>query len=267
MNRALNTVEPLGSIMSMFGEEGSGGRLDQHFMSNVRFQFDDDPDPYKRRKKNMKNALRVLKPKRSRWPPWGPKHNNPGQCCVTGIDLRPLGYEGYDRVLLDPQTLQPVEDGRTLITEFFQDSMTGKPTQFNALTNVVTGIPLRSSYAPGLLQIYWLYTQWSYEAEMEKQGTSSSFLRSRGIEIKPLRRKSGKQQYRPPLVDELEPFYLKCKQNEGRGVNIIETPNPESGEVDFVTIQLDLRKMRIEALQAESSIASTTTAGTGQGTV
>ena len=79
--------------MSMFGEESGEGRLDQHFMPNVRFQFDDDPDPYKRRKKNMKNALRVLKPKRSWFPPWGPKFNNPGQCCVTGIDLKPLGYE------------------------------------------------------------------------------------------------------------------------------------------------------------------------------
>ena len=33
--------------MSMFGEESGEGHLDQHFMPNVRFQFDDDPDPYK----------------------------------------------------------------------------------------------------------------------------------------------------------------------------------------------------------------------------
>lgn len=249
--------------MSMFGEESGEGRLDQHFMPNVRFQFDDDPDPYKRRKKNMENALRVLKPKRSWFPPWGPKFNNPGQCCVTGIDLKPLGYEGYNRVLLDPQTLQPVENGSTLITEFFQDHMTGNPTQFTAMTGVTTGMPLRSSYCPGLLQIYWLYSKWLYESEMEKQGTSSSFLRSRGIEIKPLRRKT-KQQFRPPLVDELEPFYLKCKQNEGKGVHITEHANPETGEVDIVTVQLDLRKMRIDALKAEPSIAPTSTADTGQ---
>lgn len=264
MNRTTHTAEPPARIMSMFGDEASEGRLDQHFMPNVRFQFDDDPDPYKRRKKNMKNALRVLKPKRSLMPPWGPKFNNPGQCCVTGIDLKPLGYDGYNRVLLDPHTLQPVDDGRTLIAEFFQDHMTGNPTQFTAMAGVTAGMPLRSSYCPGLLQIYWLYTQWSYEADMEKQGTNSSFLRSRGIEIKPLRRKSQANQFRPPLVDELEPFYLKCKQNEGRGVDIIETPNPETGEVDFVTIQLDLRKMRIDALKAQPSIATTSTEGAGQ---
>ncbi len=245
--------------MSMFGEEVSNGLEDSHFMSNVRFTFDDNPDPYKRRRINMKNALRVLKPKRSPWRLYSITHNNPGQCCVTGIDLRALGAEAYNKALLDPHTLQPVEDGRTLMTEFFLDHLTGKPVQFTAQSGVTTGLPLRSSYCPGLLQIYWLYTQWKYESDMEEQGRNSSFLRSRGIELKPLRRKEVKKRSRPLLVDEIEPFYAKVKMHEGQGIYITEYTNPDEGskhygEVDLVHITLDLRKMRCEErLNSEKS--------------
>ena len=237
--------------MSMFGDDASNGLEDSHFMSNVRFHFDDDPDPYKRRKKNMKNAFRVLKPKRSKWRLWSIVHNNPGQCCVTGIDLRALGAEAYNKALLDPHTLQPMEDGRTLMTEFFLDHLTGKPVQFAAQSGVTTGLPLRSSYCPGLLQIYWLFTQWKYETDMEEQGRNSSFLRSRGIELKPLRRKDVKKRQRPLLVDEIEPFFAKVKLHEGQGIHITEYVNPDEssehhGEVDIVHITLDLRKMRFE---------------------
>ncbi len=243
--------------MSMFGDEASSGLEDSHFMSNVRFTFDDNPDPYKRRKINMKNAYGVLKPKR-RWRIGSPVHNNAGQCCVTGIDLRALGAEAYNRALLDPHTLQPVDDGRTLMTEFFLDHLTGKPVQFAAQSGVTTGLPLRSSYCPGLLQIYWLYTQWKYETDMEEQGRNSSFLRSRGIELKPLRRKDVKKRNRPLLVDEIEPFFAKVKMHEGQGITIVEYSNPDEnsnffGEIDLVHITLDLRKMRSEELNREKT--------------
>lgn len=231
--------------MPMFGDDDEAGGLHEHFMPNVRFQFDDDPDPYKRRRKNMKRALKVLKPARSKWPPWGFKFDLNGQCSVTGADLRALGFEAYDKALLDPHTYQPLEDGRTLMSEFFQDHITGKAITFSAQSRVDSGIPLRSSYCPGLLQVYWLYTQWRYEEQMENQGRASSFLRSRGIEMKPLRRKKkAANGFRPQLVDELEPFYVKCKMHEGRGVRIAEHSDPNTGEVDYVHITLCLREMR-----------------------
>ena len=93
---------------------------------------------------------------------------------------------------------------------------------------------------------------------MEEQGRNSSFLRSRGIELKPLRRKDVKRK-RPLLVDEIEPFFAKVKMHEGQGIYISEYTNPDEssnhyGEVDIVHITLDLRKMRCEErLNSEKS--------------
>ncbi len=214
------------------------------FMPKVRFDFDDDPDPHKRMKKNMKKAHKMLKPARKKLTPWLPKYNDEGLCCVTGVDLRMLGSEAFDKPLLDPNTLQQME-GRTLLTEFFTDPITKKPRLFTAYTNVDSGVPLRSSYCPDLLQVYWLYSQWKHNAQMEVQGSSSSFLRSRRISMKPLQRKKNSE--RPQMVDELEPFFIKCKQYEGRGISINEFHNDETGEVDLVTVTMDLRTMRRQA--------------------
>tara|TARA_B100000927_G_scaffold278289_1_gene260809 strand:- start:38 stop:808 length:771 start_codon:yes stop_codon:yes gene_type:complete len=215
------------------------------FLPKVRFDFDDDPDPHKRMKKNMKKAYKMLKPARKLLMPWLPKYNDEGLCCVTGVDLRMLGAEAFDKPLLDPNTLQRMDD-RTLLTEFFKDPITKAPRLFTAYSNVDSGVPLRSSYCPDLLQVYWLYSQWKHNSQMEMQGTSSSFLRSRKITMKPMQKKNGMQN-RPKLVDELEPFFLKCKQYEGMGVQIGEYHNDETGEVDLVTITLDVRTMRRQA--------------------
>ena len=221
------------------------------FMPKVRFDFDDDPDPHKRMKKNIKKAYKMLKPARRMLTPWSPKYNEEGLCCVTGVDLRMLGSEAFDKPLLDPNTLQRMDD-RTLLTEFFTDPITKKPRLFTAYTNVDSGVPMRSSYCPDLLQVYWLYSQWKHNAQMELQGSSSSFLRSRKITMKPMQRSNGSEK-RPQMVDELEPFFIKCKQYEGQGITIGEFHNDETGEVDLVHVTMDLRKMRKQANTYASS--------------
>ena len=115
------------------------GQVQHLFLPKIpNFPFDTDPDPSKRRRKNIKRAYKVLKPTRGFPFFFLPKYNQYAQCCITGIDLRNLGPEAFSKPLLDPDTLQPLNDGRTLMTEFFVDQMSGAPR--TAMVTVPMGV-------------------------------------------------------------------------------------------------------------------------------
>ena len=220
------------------------------YYPQVNFDFDNDPDPVLRRKKNIKNAKSVVMPARKWMLPGLPKYNEYGQCCVTGVQLTGLGPDAFNKPLLDPDTLTPVEDGRTLYTEFFSD-VAGKPKSFVALMGVDYGSPLRSSYCPELLQLYWLFSQWKQREEEEHMNERSTFLwKKKRIKMVP-KQIDTTEKPTPSLVQELEPFFQKCLEHEGKGVQINQYKNNITGEVDLTTITLDLRVMRL----AENAVA------------
>ncbi len=228
------------------------------YYPQVSFDFDNDPDPELRRKKNMKAARDILKPARHWVFKWQPRWNEHGQCCVTGIQLLSLGPDAYNTRLLDPDTLRPMDDdSRTLFTEFFTDHHTGKAKAFTALWNVDSGAPLRSSYCPELLQLYWLYKEWKRMEDEEHMNERSSLLwRRKKIKMVP-KQIDNTDKETPALVDKLEPFFTICAENEGKGVQINQYKNPITGEVDITQINLDLRVMRLaENAQALSGSAS-----------
>lgn len=223
------------------------------YYPQVNFSFDNNPDPHLRRLMNIKQARDVLRPARVWWAPMIPRFNEIGQCCVTGVRLDSLGADAFNRPLLDPDTMTPIDDDRTLFSEFFVDALTGNPRAFTPLMRVDSGAPLRSSYSPELLQLYWLFTQWKEQEQLETlaEDTTSLWKRKR-IKLIPMQRNK-KEENRPALVERLAPFYEICLQNQGKGITISEYPNPQSGEVDLCHITLDLRAMR-NADTAQGSI-------------
>ena len=232
------------------------------FLPKLKFVPDKDPDPVKRRRKNIKAIRRILKPKRSFPLVFLPAYNAPGQCCVSGTNLRNLPADAYDKLLLDPDTFQPIE-GRTLVSEFFVDAITGMPTTFTARSNVTGGYPLNSSYAPDFLQMYWLLTQWITQEETERQSNNGKFFRKRGISMKvipiPVRKKQ-----KPAMLEEIEPLFEAAIKYEGKGAHVHQYRNPLSGEVDLATITLDLRVMR-ENSAVDLSVEDSTLNGGEQG--
>jgi len=224
------------------------------YYPQVNFSFDNNPDPHLRRRMNIKEARKILRPARNPMMLWLiPRWNEIGQCCVTGIRLQSLGSEAFNRPLLDPDTMTPIEDDRTLFTEFFVDALTGNPRAFTPLMNVDSGAPLRSSYSPELLQLYWLFTQWKEQEQMETLAEDSNSLwKRKRIKLVPMQRKK-KIENRPALVEQLAPFYEICLQNQDV-IKITEFTNPDTNEVDICQIHLDLRRMR-NADTAQGSIA------------
>ncbi len=216
------------------------------YYPQVNFDFDNNPDPTVRRDVNIKNARRVLMPARM----WGiplapPKYNDYGRCCVTGIQLTGLGPDAYNKPLIDPDTLSPLEDGRTLYSEFFADGASpGQAKAFVALSSVDSGYPLRSSYCPELLQLYWLFSQWKLQKEEENMNERSSFLwKRKKIKMIP-QQIDTTEKPTPSIVKEFEPFFALALKYEGKGVGISQFMNTVSGEVDLTTITLDLREFR-----------------------
>lgn len=231
------------------------------YYPQVKFDFDQDPDPARRRKKNIKKAKKLLKPTKAWWSLWPLnicRFNDSGQCCVTGIRLAALGPDAYAKPLLDPDTLKPMDSGITLSQQFFIDPVTGKNTPFTAFSNVDQGVPLRSSYCPELLQLYWLYTQWRQQQYLENQGQMSVWLwKRKKIKMVPITEKP-KKRHMPSVVKAFEPFYQLAQEHIHTGeVSIRERRNPFTEEVDYVDIGLDLRVMRyIEEKNAEAQSSS-----------
>lgn len=218
------------------------------YYPQVKFDFDQDPDPIRRRKKNIKKARKLLKPTKSWWSVWPfnfSRFNDAGQCCVTGIRLAALGPDAYTKPLLDPDTLKPLDSGATLSGHFFKDQLSGQDSHFTALSSVDSGYPLRSSYCPELLQLYWLYTQWKQQQHLDNQGQMSVWLwKRKRIKMVPITDRPKKSKQKPGLVAALEPFYQLCIENQGKGIEINEYKNPLTDETDLTTITLDLRVMR-----------------------
>ena len=237
--------------------EATYGEVPDYY-PQVKFDFDQDPDPVKRRKKNISKARKLLKPTKPWYFPFTAKFNDQGQCCVTGIRLAALGPEAYNKPLLDPDTLKPTDDERTLSNHFFVDQITGQLTGFTALSGVDSGMPLRSSYCPELLQLYWLYTQWRQEQQLDNQSQMSVWLwKKKRIKMVPIKEKVRTNGAKPELVAALEPFFQLCLDHRGRGIEIVEYKNPLTGEVDLTSINLDLRVMRYAAeIDAESAVSS-----------
>ena len=75
----------------------------------IDFQFSDHPDPVKARRKNIKRAMKTLKPVKRFTGLFGYKYNSkPFQCVVSGVDCRNMDYgdlfDQYFRDHSDPST-------------------------------------------------------------------------------------------------------------------------------------------------------------------
>jgi hypothetical protein len=225
------------------------------YYPQVNFEFDNNPDPIIRRKNNIASARKVLMPARQWGIPGYPKYNDHGVCCVTGVQLLSLGSEAYNKPLLDPDTLSPLDNGETLYSHFFSD-MAGHHSAFTAMMYVDRGAPLRSSYCPELLQLYWLYSQWKIQEQEEAVNERSSFLwKKRRIKMIP-KQIEEKERAMPTMVEELEPLMKIVEKYEGKGVTTGQYQNPLTREVDFVQIMIDLRVARANDIPASLSDAT-----------
>ena len=85
-------------MKELFGSLPQNRNMDWDSVAPViDFEFSRHADPVRARRKNIKRAVKTLKPVKRSIGFFGYKHNKPYQCVVTGVDCRNQDYGDLKR--------------------------------------------------------------------------------------------------------------------------------------------------------------------------
>jgi hypothetical protein len=216
-------------------------------IQRVNFYPSQHANPRKRRKQDIRQAYRLLKPMKRRWGSprrlWGGKYRyakNTSQCCVDGCDvdnlLRCIGNV-YDEI-------RDEETGKSLWDTYFTDPVSGQPRAFLAREGVTNGRQMSATYCPEHLHLYDLLCQWEAEEEAEHErnkGTLKDKLK-RGITtvivpISVVRKKDDT----PERLVKYEEFFKMAHKD---GIPVQHFTNKETGMNDMTVVIFDMRQFQ-----------------------
>lgn len=223
----------------------------------VNFYPSRHPDPRKARRKDIKQAYKLLQPaKRSalnplRWM-FGRKYRyakDTGTCVVDGCNCANLiQHDNLYMRICDEET------GRSLWEMYWQNPVTGQPEAFIAQDKVTSGRKLKGTYCPEHMHLYHLLVKW--EAEEDKQNEMNpSRLRDkvkRGVSIVTVPISSVKKDDpTPAMLQKYEPFFAELERDAGKtkGINVLHYANPATGQNDVTMVVFDLRIFQMELEQ------------------
>jgi len=243
------TVQQLQSAAQAQGAMQAAAEDQPHIeIPKVNFYPSRHPKPVKRRRQDIKQAYRLLKPmKRHPFSPrrwwFGGKHRyakNTGQCCVDGCNveylLRTIGNV-YDEI-------RDEDTGKSLWELYFVDAVTEQPRAFLAREGVTSGRTMNATYCPEHLHLYHLLCKWEAEEEEEQEagtGTLRDKLR-RGVStvvvpISVVREKDNT----PDKLVKYEEFFRMARKD---GIPIMHFNNKETGLNDLTLVVFDMRQFQ-----------------------
>lgn len=215
------------------------------------------PDPHKARKKDIKQAYRLLRPsKRSILNPWrtafGRKYRYNKQtniCVIDGCDCSKLIQHDnlYERICDE-------ETGRSLWEMYWQNPVSGEPEAFIAMDKITSGRKMRGTYCPEHLHLYHLLCRWE-EEENRINEENPSRLRDRvkrGVSIVSIPVASiKKKDPTPEMLQKYEPFFAELQKDskKTKGIDILYYQNPVTKQNDVTMVIFDLRIFQHEMEQ------------------
>lgn len=222
----------------------------------VNFYPSNHPDPRKARRKDIKQAYRLLKPtKRSIFDPrraffWSNYRYNKdsGTCVVDGCDCKKLiQYDNLYARITDEET------GRSLWEMYWQNPISGQTEAFLARTGVTSGRTMRGTYCPEHLHLYHLLCKWEAEQDREDEMKPSRFKDKvkKGVSIVtvPVTAVQSNEPPLPEMVQKYEPFFQEIEKDSTRtkGINVWHIPDPDTGMNNITLIGFDMRMFQKEA--------------------
>jgi hypothetical protein len=214
----------------------------------VNFYPSQHPNPKKARRKDIKQAYRLLKgTKRSilsprRWL-FGGKYRyntNTMRCVIDGCDVEHLlrmAGNIYEQIIDE-------ETGQSLWDIYFKNPVTGEAEAFVARENVTSGRKLRGTYCPEHLHLYHLLCKWEKEEEAEQEasgGTLKAKLK-KGVSVVAVPVSSiKKKDNTPPILAKYEQFFAMLKQDN---IPVTHFTNTATGMNDLVMIVFDMRQFQ-----------------------
>ena len=222
---AANSSVPLAQLQTQAQAQGAMRAVAEQMgtiqVPKVNFYPSRHPDRTRARRRDIKQAYRLLKPMRRsrfslrRW--WfGGKYrynHSTTTCVVDGCDVEDL-IRTVGNVYED---IVDEEIGHSLWDMYFRDPMTGDEQAFLAREGVTSGRELRGTYCPEHLHLYHLERKWEREEEAEQEATSGTLRAKlrRGVSvvampIPTLRRKNPL----PPRLEKYEPVFQMFKEDK-----------------------------------------------------
>jgi|TARA_Y100000004_G_scaffold43183_1_gene47266 hypothetical protein len=217
------------------GQLAELGVMHQVEIPKVNFYPSRHPDPRKARRKDIKQAYRLLRPtKRSIFSPiriFGGKYRyekSTTHCVIDGCDIDHLVRTAgnlYDEI-------RDEETGKSLWELYFHNSVTGEPEAFIAREGVTTGRKMRGTYCPEHLHLYHLLCKWEKAEEMEKEATSGTLKAKlrKGVSTVtvPVAATMGmKQDNTPQQLQKYKEFFRMLKQDN---IPIVHLKNKVTGK-------------------------------------
>lgn len=159
----------------------------------IDFEFSRNADPVRARRKNIKRAVKTLKPVRRSIGFFGYKHNKPYQCVVTGVDCRNQDYGDLRK-------------------EFLTDEF-GRPAKFTPWTGVVPGKgrPMNGTYCPQALQLFKLLSEWMEQEERENERGFFRQMQRKGVSFIPIKKPKEKPQ--TPLATKWADAFIEAEKD------------------------------------------------------
>jgi hypothetical protein len=234
--REKRLLELMNNMPQQAGEEGDYDAV----IPVVEFDFSENPDPDKARKKNIKQAIKALKPTK-RWytlpgtgflPMVGSglrfKYSSSHQCCIDGSDCRRQDYGD-------------------LWPEYMVDKYTGNINPFRPWSGVLygRGVQIGSTYCPQHLQLYHLLLQWVQQEEHSHDKGFFKRMKKKGVAFVPVvKKKSNEPEH--PLIAKWGPVFEEAKRD---GIEVMHRKDPITGENDITMLIFDNRVLKVKKAQ------------------
>ena len=199
----------------------------------VEWEFAQTGDPVKDRRRNIKNAIKALKPVK-RW------FAVPGFGYIPFLGRTRWKYsEGY-RCVIDGCDCSTLDYG-DLWEDYFKDPGTGIIRPFRPWTGVVAGAgtQLSGTYCPQHMQLYNLLTQWIEQDAAESDKGFFKRMKKKGVSFIPVRRES--KVHAHPLMQKWDAAFIEAQKD---GIPIIHYRNPVTGENDVTMLVFDNRLLQ-----------------------
>tara|TARA_Y100000766_G_C18915676_1_gene611199 strand:+ start:2589 stop:3530 length:942 start_codon:yes stop_codon:yes gene_type:complete len=220
----------------------------------VNFYPSRHPDPHKARRKDIRQARKLLSPAKRAWfnPMrllFGQKYRYDRQasmCVVDGCDCAKLiQHDNLYAKITDEET------GYSLWQLYWQNPVTGEAEAFVAKEKVMNGRKMKGTYCPEHLHLYHLLNKWESEEDKLREANPRR-LRDRvkkgvsmvTVPVATMKKKDPQ----PAMLEKYEPFFAELDKDSKKfsGINIQYYENPITKENDITTVTFDLRIFKAE---------------------
>ena len=207
----------------------------------VEWEFSQTGDPSKDRRRNIKNAIKALKPVK-RW------FAVPGFGFIPFIGRAQWKYSDGNRCVIDGSDCSTLDYGE-LWDVYFRDPHTKIVRPFRPWTGVLPGkgTQLSGTYCPQHMQLYHLLMQWIDQEAAENDKGFFKRMKKKGVSFIPVRRQEKEATH--PLLMKWEQAFIEAEKD---GLPILHYRNPLTGENDLTMIVFDNRILNVQSERANT---------------